>query len=554
MINEGLADSSTTVTPRPTAADVPTDTDLSAVPGRMPWWAVPAMGVAGAFLMRLAFPVPGWWWLLVPGLALVLGSATVVARPRTVLLTGLLSGLAFYLPLVSWSSLFLGWLPWVALGTVMAVGWGIGYVTIVWAYRWGSRAWPGRVGSWLLTPLVVAGLWTARDTLTSSWPYGGFAWGRLAQAMAWSPLLEVVSWLGLAGTGFLLALLAAWSVPAVRVLLDRGVRSSLRALPLLAVALVSIGLMAVPGYRVPTTGSIRVAGIQGGDERAGYFMGGQPGDVMAAHLRATDLLAPEAHPDVVVWPEGAAEWDPERYPQLEQQYDALVARYGAPLLLGSATERDGITYQSEYVWPSTGAEREVYDKRNPVPFGEYIPDRAFYEKLAPNLVGLIQRELRPGTGSPVLHLSTRDGGQAPVGVAICYDIIDDALGRESVREGATWLVSPTNNADFGRTDELDQQLAFARLRAVETGRSLVQVSSVGHTAAFAPDGEVLAREPWYTPAAMVVDVPLSTALTPAVRYGAALQIVGSAIGVLGLALATALARLRMTKESVGRRK
>jgi len=372
--------------------------------------------------------------------------------------------------------------------------------------------------------------------------------------MAWSPLLELVSWLGLAGTGFLLALLAAWSVPAVRVLLDRGVRPSLRALPLLAVALAAIGLMAVPGYRVPTTGSIRVAGIQGGDERAGYFMGGQPGDVMAAHLRATDLLAPDADPDVVVWPEGAAEWDPERYPQLEQQYDAFVARYGAPLLLGSATERDGITYQSEYVWPSTGAEREVYDKRNPVPFGEYIPDRAFYEKLAPNLVGLIKRELRPGTGSPVLHLSTRDGGQAPVGVAICYDIIDDALGRESVREGATWLVSPTNNADFGRTDELDQQLAFARLRAVETGRSLVQVSSVGHTAAFAPDGEVLAREPWYTPAAMVVDVPLSTALTPAVRYGAALQIVGSAIGVLGLALATALARLRMTKESVGRRK
>lgn len=511
---------------------------------RTPWWIGAAMAVAGALAMRLAFPQPGWWPLLVPGLALVLGAATIPVRPRTAVLIGFLSGLAFYLPLVHWATLFLGWLPWAALGTVMALWWTLGYVAICWLHRWARDAWPGPVGRWLLTPLVTAGLWTARDALSSSWPYRGFAWGRLAQALAWSPLLELVGWLGLAGTGFVLTLVAGWAIPVARRLVRRGVRPSARLAPVTGWLALIVGLAAIPGYPSVTTGTIRVVGIQGGDERAGYFMGGQPGDVLDAHLRASALVPADTHPDVVVWPEGSAEWDPAQWPQLQSRFDALSARLGAPLLLGSATERDGRTYQSEYVWPTAGGSRQIYDKRNPVPFGEYVPDREVYDKIVPGLVGLIEREILPGTGRAVLGLTTRDGRAADAGVAICYDIIDDALGRESVREGAQWLVSPTNNADFGRTDELDQQLAFARLRAVETGRSLVQVSTVGHTAAFGPDGRLLAEVPWYTPEAMVVDVPLSTTITPAVRFGVAIQLTGAGIGVLGLLAGAVLARSR----------
>ena len=35
----------------------------------------------------------------------------------------------------------------------------------------------------------------------------------------------------------------------------------------------------------------------------------------------------------------------------------------------------------------------------------------------------------------------------------------------------------TNNADFRNTDENLQQLAFARTRAIETGRSVVNIST-----------------------------------------------------------------------------
>ena len=106
---------------------------------------------------------------------------------------------------------------------------------------------------------------------------------------------------------------------------------------------------------------------------------------------------------------------------------------------------------------------------------------------------------------------------------ICFDIVDDALTRSAINEGAQVLLAPTNNADFGRTDEAAQQLAFARMRAAETGRAMVQVSTVGMSAAYDADGSELAALEWYTPGTMRVVVPLRSGTTPAVAFGAQIE-------------------------------
>ena len=41
---------------------------------------------------------------------------------------------------------------------------------------------------------------------------------------------------------------------------------------------------------------------------------------------------------------------------------------------------------------------------------------------------------------------------------------------DMVRQGAQIVFAQTNNADFGRTDESVQQLAIARIRAIELAR------------------------------------------------------------------------------------
>jgi apolipoprotein N-acyltransferase len=125
-----------------------------------------------------------------------------------------------------------------------------------------------------------------------------------------------------------------------------------------------------------------------------------------------------------------------------------------------------------------------------------------------------------------------DVAGATAGIAICFDIVDDAIVWAMMDEGADIIFAPTNNADFGQTDQSVQQLAIARLRAIETGRSVVNVSTVGTSAVMNPWGEDLDRLPTYEEGYMLVDVPLATHTTPATLIGRNLE-----LGVIGFTLA-----------------
>ena len=94
----------------------------------------------------------------------------------------------------------------------------------------------------------------------------------------------------------------------------------------------------------------------------------------------------------------------------------------------------------------------------------------------------------------------------------------DGLVRSSVEAGAQLLVVQTNNATFGRTPETYQQLAMSQLRAVEHGRTVVQVATTGKSAIIAPDGHIQSESGrLYTPAVIEQSVSLSTSITLADR-------------------------------------
>ena len=104
----------------------------------------------------------------------------------------------------------------------------------------------------------------------------------------------------------------------------------------------------------------------------------------------------------------------------------------------------------------------------------------------------------------------------------------------------------TNNADFRDTDENLQQLAFARMRAIETGRAVVNLSTVGTSQIIGPDGATLDALPAGEAGAMVYDVPLRTGLTGAVVAGPVVQwVLGwGSVAALGLVGAAAWKRRR----------
>ncbi len=96
---------------------------------------------------------------------------------------------------------------------------------------------------------------------------------------------------------------------------------------------------------------------------------------------------------------------------------------------------------------------------------------------------------------------------------------------------------PSNNATFNQTMS-EQQLAFAKVRAVEHDRYVVVAGTTGISAVIAPDGGELARTGFFEPAYLDNQVRLKTRLTPATRWGPILQwvLVGAAGAVILVAI------------------
>ena len=510
---------------------------------------LPALVVAAGagLLLDTAFPDKGWWFTAFPAIGLAL-IAMQGRRVGSAILVGLVFGATFYWPHIEWASEFLGLVPWSALAAVMTLWNGAAAALIALAFRWVPRVWGGLAGRLLLLPAIVAGIWTAREAAASVWPYGGFSWGRVAFSQSDSPLSPLFAWLGVSGVSFAMVFVMALALAAAQEAILRPERwAALGALVTLAtLVLVSVPpWTTLPGTYSADAPTLRVGAVQG-DTKAGYFDPPEDfGDNLLGQVAATEPLYDE-DVDVVVWPEGASDASPLAYSWARELWDEVVERSGAPLVGGTITTRqlDKVDengdpmpeyFNTVILWEGVGVgQTDYYDKKHPVPFGEYVPDRAFWRQFAPDLIDLIQREYTPGTTDAVFELP---GSGAVVGNAICFDIVDDQLLTEMVEQGAQVVFAETNNADFGFTDESVQQLAMARIRAIETARTVVNVSTVGTSAIVLPDGTIQVQLPWYEPGVMVEDVPLLTTVTPAVFAGRQLEWLVCILGLGGLVIA-----------------
>jgi apolipoprotein N-acyltransferase len=488
----------------------------------LPLWVAVLASIAGGLIYDLGFPGVGIWPLAFVGIALALVS--LIGRGSWgAFHVGLAFGLAFYLQQVSWTSLYLGPVPWIALSVLESLFVAGGAVLIALAYRWVPHASPSRWVRLTWLPLLVAGVWCVREAATGSIPYGGFPWGRAALSQSQSPFADVVSWVGSTGLGFMMVAIVAGVIEWVRL---RGWQDLRSAIPVATLALV---VVLVPAWPTTAIGDLRVASVQGNGP-SGYFDEREPGDVLAAQLAATEPVLDEPGIDVLLWPEGGSDIDPTRSEATARIFDDLSEQLDAPLVMNTVTMRDDRFYNTSMLWRAGEGAVDIYDKRNPVPFGEYIPDRWFFDAIAGDLTGLIQRGYTPGTNAPVFDL-----GDTITGLAICFDVIYDELIWEGARDGAQLYMFQTNNADFRHTDENEQQLAIARLRAIETGRSVVNISTVGTSQVIDPTGRTIDGLPAYEPGAMVTEVEMRDGLTPSVVLGSGVPgiiIIGSLGGLL----------------------
>jgi apolipoprotein N-acyltransferase len=504
-------------------------------------WRIP-LAILGGLVAALTFPTENIW-LLTPLIPALITVAVLGAGFWMATLIAFHAALAFYFSHIEWISQYLGPVPLVALTFSQALSFApaFGLVALLWL-RLKSTAL-----NRMLFIVLAAQIWTAREWLANNFPYGGFPWSRLAMTQSESWLSAWVYLGGLSLLSFVLALVGS----SLAVLIHDW--RTARRRPVAIFSVVTAGVVALVPLLTPVgntqpEGTMTVAAIQG-NANAGIFANPDRGSILQNHLDATELAL--AHPraseiELIVWPENASDLDPLRFPEARAKIDELVNRTGLPLTFGTLTERGGQTYNTTLLWLPEIGPVDYYDKKRPVPFAEYVPDRAFWRTFAPDLIDLITRDFGFGVKDGIF-----DVGSVPAGTLICFEIAIDDIGRDLVAAGAQLILSQTNNADFGYSDETFQQVAIARLRAVETGRSVVNISTVGQSSIFGPDGSVLSELEWYQPGAMVTTVELRSGLTPAMVVGRWFDLINFGLVV---ALAIYLGVAGRTRKTRGRKR
>jgi apolipoprotein N-acyltransferase len=112
---------------------------------------------------------------------------------------------------------------------------------------------------------------------------------------------------------------------------------------------------------------------------------------------------------------------------------------------------------------------------------------------------------------------------------ICYELINDSFRNQI---DSNFLVIQTNNATFGNTAQLDQQLNIARVRAIETGRYISYVSTTGITSLIDNRGKVLKQLPKFEPATLFAEVNHVEDKTITQSFGKYLEYVAGAFLLL----------------------
>jgi apolipoprotein N-acyltransferase len=498
-------------------------------------WAALLTVVAGLVGVG-AFPRFGFWPLAILSVA-GLSMAVHGRRSRTGAWLGLLYGLAFFVPLLNWTGIYVGPAPWLILALSQA------------AFTAGLGALLPLVQRLPAAPVWVAAAWVLEEALRDRLPFGGFPWGRLAFSQARSPLRWLAALGGAPLVSFAVALAGgAFAIAVPYVLAVRWKPVALLVALVVAVpalgALLAWPLRAAPDRDGPTT---TVALVQGSVPDLGLGFEDRARQVLDNHIAETNKLAAKIkagtvpRPSLVVWPEDASDVDPFQDATAYRDIDATVKAIGVPVLVGAILQGPGPTHRRNagILWSPTSGPGTTYIKRHPVPFGEYIPLRGIAEFVSSD-AKLVSQDMVPGHGNGVLN-----GGPYPIGDVICFEVAYDGLIRSSVAAGARLLVVQTNNATFGHTAETYQQLAMSQLRAVETGRTVLQVATTGLSAVIGPDGRIRQRSgKLFTPAMLVARVPLRTAKTPATRLGAVPEYVLAALALAALVWSLRPARRR----------
>ena len=457
-------------------------------------------GVFGGLLVALSMPPWGFWPLGFVGVLLfewALGDS-LTRRQR--------AGAGFAFALI-WMLLGMGWMWFLtAPGYLLTCAMYAGLHAAAAAFA--------PTGPWRTIGRPAAH--TIVEVVRMSFPFGGVPLATLGISQAGGPLLGVARVGGVIVITWIVFQVGCSSARLVRAVCDPIARRAPRwntyrhagAGLVVAVVLIALSAIAPRGSDVDAE-PLTIAAVQGGGEQGTSALDVPSSRVTRAHLDATATIEPDPDLDLVVWPENGIDVDNQPFVGSDAQLAvaAEAARLGVPFTVGvtidsefSAYPVDGSFVNAQVVITPDGDVTSSYEKVHIVPFGEYVPMRGLLEALGAPL-DQIASDATPGRDPSLIELP--DGTR--LGVMISWEVFFGERGRAAA-DGVI-LLNPTNGASYTGTILQTQQVASSKLRAVETGRWIVQVSPTGFSAFVSPDGEVFQRTGVSERKVITMDVP-----------------------------------------------
>ena len=417
--------------------------------------------IAGLYVAA-SMPPWGWWPLAFLGLAIY---ASLATRPDNAspFRTAFIFFSAWFLPAMAWMW-FLTAPGYIAAVCIFATIHGIAAIV---AKRLSYNTSSHRAA------LVVCH--ALAEAIRLSFPFGGVPLATLGISQVQGPLAQIAPVAGVIGITTA-TLWIAFSSRKIR-------------------AVLIVAAIAILGSVFDTTKdsgrSLNITTVQGGGPQGTHAINTNPRDAFNAHLAATKTLSVDTTRDMVVWPENVINISGDGLFVDSDEYQQVVAqaqRLQVPFVVG-ITENAGIDQftNAQVVVEPNGVVSSRYDKVRRVPFGEYMPLRSVLSAIgAPT--DLVPRDARPGDARGWVDVA---GTRAAV--AISWEIFFGGRVNEGVVDGATFIINPTNGSSYTWTILQSQQIASSRLRALEQGRWVVQVSPTGFSAFVGPDGAVYDR-------------------------------------------------------------
>ena len=422
---------------------------------------------------------------------------------RQRLAIGMTAGLGLYLPGLWWMRDFS--LPGYVVATLLQAGFLALGLALVPGDRW------SRVAAFPAALVLV-------EAVRGAWPWGGMPISGVDLGQVGGPLAPAAR---VGGRLLLVALVGIGGMALVGLAHKRWMGAGAGAA--LVVAMAGLGMVAPDGT---ADRQLSVAVVQGGGPRGLRAVGRDPAPVLQRHV---DASAGVRRPvDLVLWPEDVVDINREVSTTPEgATLAALADGLDTTLVAGVVQDENGDRFRNSAVpWGPDGVMYPRYDKVHRVPFGEWIPARSFFDRIAD--LSAVPRDAIVGRGPAVL-----DTPAGRLGVVISYEVFFPERTREAVRSGGRVVLVPTNAASYRNSHIPSQQVAVARLRAIETGRWVVQAAPTGYSAVIDQRGVVRSRSGLGGAQVLHADVDLRSGHTPYITLGPTPWLVLAALALLG---------------------